>query len=281
MKKGLVLEGGAMRGLFSAGVMDVMMEQGITFDGVVGVSAGAAFGCNYKSKQIGRAIRYNKLFAKDRRYCSIGSLIRTGDLFNARFAYHVVPERYDLFDYKTFEENPMEFYVVCTNVVTGKAVYKKIEHGGHDTYEWIRASASMPAVSRIVKLDNLKLLDGGVADSIPLEFFQNKGYEHNIVVLTQPKGYVKEPNKLMPIMKVALRKYPNIIETMRTRHGMYNKQLEYIQQEEAKGHALLIYPPEKLPIGHISHNPEEMQRVYDIGRETAKEMLPRIIEYMS
>ena len=270
-----------MRGLFSAGVMDVMMEQGITFDGVVGVSAGAAFGCNYKSKQIGRAIRYNKLFAKDRRYCSIGSLIRTGDLFNARFAYHVVPERYDLFDYKTFEENPMEFYVVCTNVVTGKAVYKKIEHGGHDTYEWIRASASMPAVSRIVKLDNLKLLDGGVADSIPLEFFQNKGYEHNIVVLTQPKGYVKEPNKLMPIMKVALRKYPNMIETMRTRHEMYNKQLEYIQQEEAKGHTLLIYPPEKLPIGHISHNPKEMQRVYDIGRETAKEMLPRIIEFMS
>ena len=281
MKKGLVLEGGAMRGLFSAGVMDVMMEQGITFDGVVGVSAGAAFGCNYKSKQIGRAIRYNKLFAKDRRYCSIGSLIRTGDLFNARFAYHVVPERYDLFDYKTFEENPMEFYVVCTNVVTGKAVYKKIEHGGHDTYEWIRASASMPAVSRIVKLDNLKLLDGGVADSIPLEFFQNKGYEHNIVVLTQPKGYVKEPNKLMPIMKVALRKYPNMIETMRTRHEMYNKQLEYIQQEEAKGHTLLIYPSEKLPIGHISHNPEEMQRIYDIGRETAKEMLPRIIEFMS
>ena len=283
MKKGLVLEGGAMRGLFSAGVMDVMMEQGITFDGVVGVSAGAAFGCNYKSKQIGRAIRYNKLFAKDRRYCSIGSLIRTGDLFNARFAYHVVPERYDLFDYKTFEENPMEFYVVCTNVVTGKAVYKKIEHGGHDTYEWIRASASMPAVSRIVKLDNLKLLDGGVADSIPLEFFQNKGYEHNIVVLTQPKGYVKEPNKLMPIMKVALRKYPNMIETMRTRHEMYNKQLEYIQQEEAKGHTLLllIYPPEKLPIGHISHNPEEMQRVYDIGRETAKKMMPRIIEFMS
>ena len=281
MKKGLVLEGGAMRGLFSAGVMDVMMEQGITFDGVVGVSAGAAFGCNYKSKQIGRAIRYNKLFAKDRRYCSIGSLIRTGDLFNARFAYHVVPERYDLFDYKTFEENPMEFYVVCTNVVTGKAVYKKIEHGGYDTYEWIRASASMPAVSRIVKLDDLKLLDGGVADSIPLEFFQNKGYEHNIVVLTQPKGYVKEPNKLMPIMKVVLRKYPNMIETMRTRHEMYNKQLEYIQQEEAKGHTLLIYPPEKLPIGHISHNPEEMQRVYDIGRETAKEMMPRIIEFMS
>lgn len=270
-----------MRGLFSAGVMDVMMEQGITFDGVVGVSAGAAFGCNYKSKQIGRAIRYNKLFAKDRRYCSIGSLIWTGDLFNARFAYHVVPERYDLFDYKTFEENQMEFYVVCTNVVTGKAVYKKIEHGGYDTYEWIRASASMPAVSRIVKLDDLKLLDGGVADSIPLEFFQNKGYEHNIVVLTQPKGYVKEPNKLMPIMKVALRKYPNMIETMRTRHEMYNKQLEYIQQEEAKGHTLLIYPHEKLPIGHISHNPEEMQRVYDIGRETAKEMMPRIIEFMS
>ena len=147
MKKGLVLEGGAMRGLFTAGIIDVMMEAGIEPDGIIGVSAGAAFGCNYKSRQIGRAIRYNTRFAKDSRYSGVLSLLKTGDYFNAEFGYHIIPRQYDVFDDDAFENNPMEFIVVCTDVETGKPVYQPLTKATPDTYDWIRASASMPLAS--------------------------------------------------------------------------------------------------------------------------------------
>ena len=152
MKKGLVLEGGAMRGLWTAGVTDVMMEHGVWPDGLIGVSAGAAFGCNIKSRQIGRAIRYNTRFAKDARYSGIRSWLTTGDYFNAQFGYHVVPYEYDLFDTKAFEENPMEFVVVCTDVTTGQAVYHTMNHVDYDELEWLRASASMPLASKVVEV---------------------------------------------------------------------------------------------------------------------------------
>ena len=157
-----------MRGLFTAGIIDVMMEHGVEPDGLIGVSAGAAFGCNYKSRQPGRAIRYNKRFAHDKRYCSWQSWWKTGDLYNAEFGYHIIPTQYDIFDDEAFEQNPMAFYAVCTDVETGKAVYKKLDKCGSLTYDWIRASASMPLASKVVELEG-KVLDGGVADSIPLE----------------------------------------------------------------------------------------------------------------
>ena len=276
MKKGLVLEGGAMRGLFTAGVIDVMMEAHVEPDGLIGVSAGAAFGCNYKSRQPGRAIRYNKRFACDKRYCSWQSWLKSGDLYNAEFGYRIIPTQYDVFDDKAFEENPMEFYCVCTDVETGKPVYKKLEKGGQLTYDWIRASASMPLASKVVELEGMKVLDGGVADSIPLEYFENIGYEKNLVILTQPDGYIKEHNKLMPLMRVALRKYPNMIEALNKRHIMYNQQLVYVYQAESTGRALVIRPEAPLPIGHISHNPDEMQRIYDIGRQTGMKFIERI-----
>ena len=276
MKRGLVLEGGAMRGLFTAGIIDVMMEHGVEPDGLIGVSAGAAFGCNYKSRQPGRAIRYNKRFAKDKRYCSWQSWWKTGDLYNADFGYHVIPTQYDIFDDAAFEANPMAFYAVCTNVETGEAVYKQLENAGQLTYDWIRASASMPLASKVVELEGMKVLDGGVADSIPLEYFESIGYERNVVILTQPDGYVKEHNKLMPLMRIALRKYPKMIEAMDKRHLMYNKQLVYVYQAEEAGRALVIRPDAKLPIGHISHDPEEMQRVYDIGREMGERRIEEI-----
>ena len=276
MKKGLVLEGGAMRGLFTAGIIDVMMEAKVEPDGLIGVSAGAAFGCNYKSRQPGRAIRYNKRFAHDKRYCSWQSWLKSGDLYNAEFGYHIIPTQYDIFDDKAFEENPMKFYAVCTDVETGKPVYKKLEKGGQLTYDWIRASASMPLASKVVELEGMKVLDGGVADSIPLEYFESIGYEKNLVILTQPDGYVKEHNKLMPLMRIALRKYPNMIEAMDKRHIMYNKQLTYVYQAESTGRALVIRPDAPLKIGHISHDPEEMQRIYDIGRQTGMKYLERI-----
>ena len=273
MKRGLVLEGGAMRGLFTCGIIDVMMEAGIEPNGLIGVSAGAAFGCNYKSRQPGRAIRYNKRFARDKRYCSWQSWLKTGNLYNAEFGYHIIPTQYDIYDDQAFDENPMAFYVVCTNVETGGPVYKRLEKATPLTYDWIRASASMPLVSKVVELEGLKVLDGGVADSIPLAYFESIGYERNVVILTQPDGYVKEHNPLMPLMRVALRKYPRMIEAMDKRHLMYNEEVEYVRQAEREGRCLVIRPQEKLPIGHFSHDPEEMQRVYDIGTKTGKKYL--------
>ena len=276
MKKGLVLEGGAMRGLFTAGIIDVMMEAGIEPDGLIGVSAGAAFGCNYKSRQPGRAIRYNTRFARDKRYCSWQSWLKTGDLYNAEFGYHIIPAKYDLFDDKAFEENPMAFYVVCTDVETGKAVYKQLTECTPLTYDWIRASASMPLASKVVELEGMKVLDGGVADSIPLEYFESIGYERNMVILTQPDGFVKGHNKLMPLMRIALRKYPNMIEAMDKRHIMYNQELSYVYQAESTGRALVIRPEAPLPIGHVSHDPDEMRHIYYLGREAGMKNIERI-----
>ena len=172
MKTGLVMEGGAMRGLFTAGVIDVMMENGISFDGAIGVSAGAAFGCNYKSGQPGRVLRYNLRFCKDPRFCSVRSLIKTGDMFGADFCYREIPYEHDLFDYKAYAESPMEFHVVCTDVDTGEAVYKKCDALDGEQMEWLRASASLPLAARIVEIDGKGYLDGGIADSVPLKYFE-------------------------------------------------------------------------------------------------------------
>ena len=281
MKKGLVLEGGAMRGLFTAGIIDVMMEAGVEPDGLIGVSAGAAFGCNYKSRQPGRAVRYNTRFAKDLRYSGLRSLIKTGDYFNAEFGYHIVPKEYDIFDTEAFEQNRLVFVFVCTDVMTGEAVYHQMDRVTFDELEWLRASASMPLASKVVEVGGRKLLDGGVADSIPLAYFERIGYERNVVILTQPEGYVKEPNRLMPLMRLALRKYPKMLEAMENRHLMYNQELEYVRQAEREGRCLVIRPDEKLPIGHISHDPENMRRVYEIGRRKGEKHLDQIIDFYS
>lgn len=279
MKRGLVLEGGAMRGLWTAGITDVMMEHGIEPDGLIGVSAGAAFGCNYKSRQIGRAIRYNTRFAKDSRYSGVRSLLRSGDYFNAEFGYHIVPKQYDIFDDDAFNQNPMEFIVVCTDVETGKPVYKPLTKVTSDTYDWIRASASMPLMSRVIELEGRKLLDGGVGDSIPLEYFESMGYDRNLVILTQPMGYQKKHLKLMPLIRMTLRKYPNMIKAMNERHIMYNKELAYVEQAEKEGRCLVIRPDAKIPIGHISHNPDEMRNVYEMGRSVGERYIERIKDF--
>ena len=279
-KKGLVLEGGALRGLFSAGVMDVLMEHNIDFDGVIGVSAGAAFGCNYKSRQPGRVIRYNKRLAHDWRYCSVRSLFTTGDLFGGEFCYHYMPEHIDVFNQGAFNANPMEFVVVCVDVETGEPVYKHLMHYDYATCEYIRASASMPLVAKIVELDGRKLLDGGIADSIPLAYFQQIGYEKNLVIVTQAQDYRKSHSRLTPLLKLGLRKYPNLIHAFDTRYIMYNKQLEFLAEQERAGKAFVVRPPEKLPINHICHDPDVMQQVYDTGRETALGQLDDIKAFL-
>ena len=236
----------------------------------------APFGCNYKSRQPGRAIRYNTRFAKDARYSGLKSFLTTGDYFNAQFGYHIVPYQYDLFDVAAFEQNPMEFIVVCTDVLTGQAVYHKMDRVDFDELEWLRASASMPLASKVVEVAGHKLLDGGVADSIPLAYFESIGYDRNVVILTQPEGYVKHRTKLMPLMRIGLRRYPEMIQAMDRRYLMYNRELEFVRQAEREGCCLVIRPDEKLPIGHISHDPEEMKRVYQIGREMGDRYIERI-----
>ena len=281
MKTGLVLEGGAMRGMYTCGIMDVMMEAGIVPDGIVGVSAGAAFGCNYKSGQKGRALRYNLRFAGDRRYSGIWSLVTSGDYYNASFAYHVVPTEYDIFDAEAFAASPIEFTLVCTDVLTGKAVYHQCTEADYECLEWIRASSSLPLVARIVNVGGYKLLDGGIADSIPLQYFQNRGYDRNVVILTRPEGYVKEPSRINSLVRLAYRKHPQFVEAVVHRHEMYNAQLEYVEQEEAAGRAFVFRPNPPLEIGHVCDDRDTLQRTYDQGRQHALSRLDALKQFLS
>ena len=264
MKTGLVLEGGAMRGMFTAGVMDVLMENGVDFDGVIGVSAGAAFGCNYKSKQIGRVIRYNTRF----------------DIYNTNFCYGTVPLELDPFDFTAYDANPQEFYVVCTDIESGQPVYHKYLGQSDHGFDWIRASASMPLVSRIVEIEGRKLLDGGIADSIPVRYFQSIGYDRNVVVLTRPKGYRKGKNSIMPLIRRKYKRYPNLVTAMENRPAMYNETVDYIAQEETAGRLLVIRPPQALPVDRVEKNPEHLKAAYNIGRQEAEKRLAEVKAYL-
>jgi predicted patatin/cPLA2 family phospholipase len=279
-KTGLVLEGGAMRGLFSAGVLDVMMENGIEFDAVMGVSAGAVFGCNFKSGQIGRSIRYNMRFCDDPRYCSFESLRKTGDLYNVQFCYDEIPNKLDPFDKEAYQANPMPFYAVCTNIETGKAIHKRLDNGDAKDMEYFRASASMPVVSRIVEVDGYKLLDGGITDSIPLASMERRGYKRNVVVLTQPLGFVKKKSKMIPLIRLTMHQYPNVIRAMEVRHIRYNKQTAYVREQELAGNAFVIRPPHDLGISRTEDDPAELRRVYELGRKEMEERLPELRKFL-
>lgn len=280
MKTGLVLEGGAMRGLFTTGVTDVLMEEGLTFDGAIGVSAGAAFGCNVKSRQIGRALRYNTAYCNDLRYCSFRSLVKTGDLYGADFCYSEIPYKLDPFDVEAYNQNPMDFYVVCTDVETGKPVYQNCPISNAESMQWFRASASMPLVSRVVEVGGYRLLDGGVSDSIPLRWFESIGYGRNLVILTQPEGYQKKPNKALPVMRLFLGKYPNLLRAIAQRHTVYNEQLRYVAERESAGAALVLRPKTALPVSRTEHDPEKLRQAYRLGQVCARENLDRIRAFL-
>ena len=280
MKKGLILEGGALRGLFSAGVIDVMMENNITYDGLIGVSAGAAFGCNYKSKQIGRVIRYNMRFCNNPRYCGLHSLLTSGNIYNTDFAYGEVPLVHDPFDFDTYKSNPMDFYVVCTDIESGKPIYHKYLGYDDHGFDWIRASASMPIVSKIVEIDNLKLLDGGISDSIPLKKFEEMGYEKNVLVLTRPYDYIKKKNALLPLMKLIYKDYPKMIEAMERRHIDYNETLSYINKLENEGKIFVIRPKESIKIKKVEKDPSKLKEVYNIGRDTALSIIDDLKSFL-
>ena len=280
--KGLVMEGGALRGMFTAGVTDVMLEHGIEFDAAVGVSAGSSFGCNYNSKQIGRALRYNLRFANDKRYCSIESLIKTGDLFNARFCYHILPEKLDLMDEKTYMENPLKFYCAVTDVNTGKPLYHDCKELTENTLEWMRASASLPLAANIVKVDGYELLDGGLTDSIPIRWMESQGCDKNVIILTRPAGYRKKPqNKIvMAIMKHVYKDYPELLKAISLRHTMYNAEIDYINEIEKAGKAFVIRPEQALDIHRVEHNKAKIQGAYDAGRSVMLKRIAELKEYL-
>ncbi|MGN0231994.1 MAG: patatin family protein [Muribaculaceae bacterium] len=276
---GLVLEGGGMRGMYTAGVLDVMMENHIEVNRVVGVSAGAVFGCNYKSKQIGRVIRYNAKYCNDSRYISLKSLITTGDLYNVKFCYHDIPERLDPFDTETYSNNYIDFFATCTDVESGKAVYQNCKTGrGNDTL-WLQASASMPFVARIVEIDGNKYLDGGIADSIPIKWMRECGVNRNIIVLTQPNGYRKKKSPMARLMKLFYHRYPDLIEAMANRHAVYNETLDYISELEKGNDTLVIRPSRKINISRTERNPNKLWDMYNLGRNDATERINGLIEF--
>ena len=281
VKTGIVLEGGGMRGMYTCGILDMLMENHIYVDGMVGVSAGIAFGCNYKSRQAGRALRYNVRFANDKRYSGIISLLKTGNYYNADFAYKLVPTHYDVFDSNVFEDSPMECYAVCFDVKSGAGVYQRLTRVDDDFFEWIRASASMPVVAQPVAVGGRLLLDGGLADSIPLEFMMNKGYNRNIVILTREEGYRKTAERGMWLMKPLLRKWPKVIEALQKRPAHYNMQLQKVREEERAGNAFVFRPLKPLNVSRTTHDAAEMNRVYQQGREEALQRLDELKRFLA
>ncbi len=281
MSSCLVLEGGAKRGIYTAGVLDVFLENGIITDGVIGVSAGAIHGCSYVSKQIGRSIRYNVKYNDDYRFMSFKSFLKTGNVVDTNFAYYELPEKLDLFDHKTFEENNTKFYATCTNINTGKAEYILCPNLRQHYINYLRASASMPLVSQIVKLDNNCYLDGGISDSIPLKAAFDLGFDKNIVVLTRPKGYVKKQFSLLWLVKLVYRKFPNFINTIKNRHKVYNQTIEYIEQLEDKKQIFVIRPSKLIKIGRMETNVEIIKQMYELGRQDALKVVNDVKNFLA
>lgn len=278
-KTGLVLEGGGVRGIYTAGVLDVFMAHGLQFDGLIGVSAGAIHGCSYLSGQQGRSIRYYRKYVGDPRFMSLRSWIRTGDLVGVDFCYHELPDRLDVYDHEAFLRNPTPFYAVCTNVETGQAEYLRITDM-RSQIDVLRASASLPYCSRIVEIGGNKYLDGGCTDSIPAEAFARMGYDRSVVVLTRPADYHKSP-EMTALAKLVYRKYPAFVRALENRHHMYNAQVARLQAMADEGRVFLIRPEQTLEIGRLEKNPEKVQQVYDRGCADAERLLPALKAWLA
>lgn len=280
MKTGLVLEGGGKRGIYAAGVLDVLLENNIWADGLIGTSAGAVNGCSYVSNQYERNLRYNIRFAKEKRYMSIYSLITTGNVVGTDFAYNILPNKLEVFDYDAFEKSPVAYYVTCSNIETGKAEYIQCKSLRGKNMDYLRASASLPYVSQIVEIDGKKYLDGGICDSIPLKAFQDMGYEKNLVVLTRPRGYIKKPENNL-LANLYYRKYPAFVTALRNRYAVYNRTLKYIEQQENQGNILVLRPSESIRVGRMEQDPERLKQMYELGKNDAGQMLDEIASFLS
>lgn len=280
MKNGLILEGGGMRGAYTCGVLDAFLDYDIETDGVIGVSAGICHGCSYVSKQRERAFRVMSDYLNDRRYMSMQSLLRTGDLFNAQFVYHTIPEKLNRYDFDTFNRSHTRLYAVCSNLDSGEAEYIRLIHMEQDV-EYVRASASLPLLSRIVELDGKKLLDGGVSDSIPIRKFQSMGYEKNIVVLTQHEGYRKKKSASIPLIRARYHAYPHFVAKMEDRHLRYNETLDYLKEQEQQGKVLIIRPKQPVNISRLEKNVSKLQALYDEGYEDTAKMISEIRAFLA
>lgn len=277
-KIGLVLEGGAMRGMYTAGIVDTFLDENINVDAIIGVSAGALFGVNYVSKQKGRALRYNKKYAKDKNYMGLYSLITTGSLVNKEFAYNKLPNELDPFDEKEFQKSKTKFYATVTNVETGAPEYILIK----DTHKQINAfcaSGSMPFVSQLVDYENQKYLDGALGDSIPIKKMQELGYDKIIVVLTKPLNYRKKKHPEF-IAKMFYKEYPNLINAINTRYKHYNETLDYIEELEKDNKIFVFRPTKDLKISRVEKNPDKLQAQYDLGVSDCKKDLSELKKYL-
>lgn len=278
MKTGLVLEGGAMRGIYTAGVLDIFNENKIKVDGVIGVSAGCVHGVNYISEQNGRSIRYTLKYRNGKRYMSVKSLLKTGNMVETDFCYHEIPEKLDPFDNDTYMKSGIDFYTVSSNVETGRAEYLKCK----DVFkqiDLIRASASMPFVSQIVETEGFKLLDGGICDSVPVKKFMEMGYDRIVVILTKPIGYIPKPNNAF-LSKKMYGKYPEFVDALITRHLRYVENLNYVNKLEEEGKIMVIRPSRTVNISRTEKNLARIWEMYELGRENAEERLEEVKEWL-
>lgn len=279
MKIGLVLEGGGLRGIFTAGVLDVFLDENIHIDGAIGVSAGALFGINYPSKQKGRALRYNQKYLHDKRYMSLYSLFTTGNLVNRDFAFYELPYTLDPFDQQAFEQSKTDFWVTVTNVESGEAEYIKIENV-FEQMEAFRATSAMPVVSKTVEIDGKKYLDGGISDSIPVQKFIDMGYDKIIVILTRPLEYRKKPSSMW-LFKLFYHRYPKLIERWANRYAEYNQAVEQIITLNEKQQIFVIRPTQNLDISRVEKDLTKIQAMYDLGVKDGKEALAGLREYLN
>lgn len=281
IKVGMVLEGGSMRGMYTAGVLDVFMDEDIHVDGIIGVSAGALFGPNYFSRQRGRVIRYNKKFCKDRRYMSMRNLLLTGNIVGKQFAYYDVTTKHDIFDNETFMKNSTGFYATVTNVETGKAEYLKVKDVLKDM-EILRASSALPFFSELIEIDGQKYLDGGIADSIPVKKCQEMGYDKIIVVLTRPIHFRKKEMSfgMVKLLRRRYKKYPEFIKRMENRSKEYNQTVEEIIEMEKRGKIFVVRPSEDINLKVIEREPGNLQKVYELGLKDAEKIMDELKEYL-
>ncbi|MBO5065462.1 MAG: patatin family protein [Clostridia bacterium] len=279
MKTALILEGGGMRGLYTAGVLDTLMENDISVDAVAGVSAGALFGINYKSKQIGRVLRYNLKYAGISENLGVKSLLKTGDLMSKQFYFDDLPYKLDVMDDETYRNNPTEFYAVVSNLNTGLAEYKSIyDIKNSECMEYLRASGSLPFVSKPVIINNIPYLDGGVCDSIPVQNYIDKGYDKIIVVLTRPSGYRKKGH--IHFTKLFYKNYPLFSETLKNRNHYYSSQCDLVDKLETDKRIFVIRPTERIKIKTTEKSRKILQKAYDLGKKDTIDKLNELYDYL-
>lgn len=276
---GLILEGGGMKGVYTAGVLDFFLDKGILFSSVYGVSAGACHMCSYLSGQRGRALDVSVDYLDTRRYCGLESLMTSGDLFNVDICYSLIPDYLYPYDYMAFRRYEGKAYSVATDIVSGRPEYFRIRDMKADIVK-IRASASLPLVSRNVKIGNKLYLDGGISDSIPLQQSVLNGNHKNVVVMTKEVGYVRKPSRQLALIKARYARYPKVYQLMAERHINYNEQLEYISRQQQEGRAFVIRPKTASGVGRVEKNPDKLYALYQQGYDEAAECYEALMEYL-